>query len=328
MTDPGTRFQEFAVAALPHYLPEPELAGAGLSLLNVSENGTFRLEASPPSTLRVHRSGYHSEQAIRSELAWIEALRTAGAVRTPAFLPALDGSDVVRVQLPDGRSRHVVRFAWVDGAEPDESRLVGDFEQLGAIAARLHAHVRTWRRPTGFTRFTWDYEHSLGKRGLWGDWRDGLGVGAAERAILTRLDDALQAALARFGQGPERFGLIHADMRLANLLVAGDEVTVIDFDDCGFGWYMYDFAAAVSFIEHEPYIPELADAWVRGYREVARLGDAEVAALPMLVMLRRLLLVAWIGSHSDVDTARALGAGYTRDSCDLADRYLSGTLFG
>ena len=40
-------------------------------------------------------------------------------------------------------------------------------------------------------------------------------------------------------------------------------------------------------------------------------------------MFRRLLLVAWIGSHSAVDIAQQLGAGYTRDSCDLAERYLS-----
>ena len=59
-------------------------------------------------------------------------------------------------------------------------------------------------------------------------------------------------------------------MRLANLLVDGDEVKVIDFDDCGFSWHLYDAATAVSFFEHEPHVPELMDAWVRGYRRVAR----------------------------------------------------------
>ncbi len=42
-------------------------------------------------------------------------------------------------------------------------------------------------------------------------------------------------------------------------------------------------------------------------------------------MFRRLLLVAWIGSHQGADIAQQLGAGYTRDSCDLAERYLSQT---
>ena len=54
----------------------------------------------------------------------------------------------------------------------------------------------------------------------------------------------------------------------------GRDLGVIDFDDCGFGWYMYDLAAAVSFIEHDPRVPELIDAWARGYRTVLELPAA------------------------------------------------------
>jgi Ser/Thr protein kinase RdoA (MazF antagonist) len=100
-------------------------------------------------------------------------------------------------------------------------------------------------------------------------------------------------------------------------------VHVIDFDDCGDSWYLYDLAASLSFIEHEPYVPELVDAWVAGYREVAPLSAEEEAELPTFVLLRRLLLVAWIGSHAETETARGLGAGYTAGSCDLAEQYLS-----
>ncbi len=101
--------------------------------------------------------------------------------------------------------------------------------------------------------------------------------------------------------------LVHADMRVANLLVDGDTLSVIDFDDCGFSWYLYDFAAAVSFIEHEPFIPELQAAWIAGYRTVAPLSDEECAILPVFIMLRRMLLTAWIASHSETPTAQALG---------------------
>ena len=39
--------------------------------------------------------------------------------------------------------------------------------------------------------------------------------------------------------------------------------------------------------------------------------------------MRRLLLVAWIGSHADTDLAQGMGEEYTRVSCDLAEDYLS-----
>ncbi len=323
MNDSVEELTAFAEGALAGFGLHPR---AQLQLLNISENGTFAVDDPDQgrSVLRVHRDGYQSAEAIRSELAWIGALREARVVDTPAFHPGVDGSPVVVSTLPDGRARHVVRFAWVDGVEPHAERLASDFARLGAIAARLHGHARTWRRPPGFTRFTWDCETAIGEDGHWGRWQDGLGVGPAERAVLGRAATVVRDRLTAYGTGPERFGLVHADMRLANLLVDRDRVTVIDFDDCGFSWFMYDLAASVSFIEHEPYIPELIDAWVQGYRSVAPLEAADEAELPTLVMLRRLLLVAWIGSHSTTETAQELGAQYSTVSCDLAETYLSG----
>jgi Ser/Thr protein kinase RdoA (MazF antagonist) len=133
----------------------------------------------------------------------------------------------------------------------------------------------------------------------------------------------LRTRLAHFGSGPGRYGLVHADLRLANLLVDGDQTYVIDFDDSGWSWFLYDFGAAVSFFEHDPRIPELTDAWVRGYRSERPLDDEDEAEISTFVMMRRLLLVAWIGSHSGTDLARSMGAEYTAGSCELAEAYLS-----
>ena len=116
-------------------------------------------------------------------------------------------------------------------------------------------------------------------------------------------------------------------MRLANLLVDGDEVKVIDFDDCGFSWHLYDAATAVSFFEHEPHVPELMAAWVDGLSHASSTLPAEdEAEIPTFVMLRRMLLVAWIGSHSETDLAQSMGVAYTETTCPLCEDYL--TRFG
>ncbi len=49
-------------------------------------------------------------------------------------------------------------------------------------------------------------------------------------------------------------------------------------------------------------MPELKDAWVEGYRSLAPLAADDEAELDTFVMLRRLLLVAWIGSHHEFAT--------------------------
>jgi len=294
-------------------------------LLNVSENATYLVEDpdAGPSVLRVHRHGYHTEPAIASELAWMDALRAEAGVRTPRVLAATDGRRIVTAaDQASGERRNCVRFEFLPGTEP-----VGDsvehFAELGELTARMHQHARRWARPAGFTRFHWDYDAAFGTQARWGRWQDGIGVGPAEREVLGRLDAALRARLAAFGTGPDRYGLIHADTRLANLLVDDGRVSVIDFDDSGFSWYLYDAGTSVSFFEHEPHVPELMDAWLTGYRRVAGLPAADEAEIWTFILFRRLLLVAWIGSHSAVDIAQELGAGYTRDSCDLAERYLS-----
>jgi Ser/Thr protein kinase RdoA (MazF antagonist) len=196
------------------------------------------------------------------------------------------------------------------------------FKSLGAITARMHAHSITWQRPEGFERFTWDFEAALGESPRWGRWRDGLGMDVNKLDLFGRTADLIRDRLAHYGRGPDRFGLVHCDLRLANLLLHEDEVKVIDFDDCGFSWYMYDAATLLSFHEHLPGASRLIDYWLEGYRTVRALARAEEEEIPTFVMLRRLLLVAWVGSHAEADLARSLGATYTDQTVGLCSAYL------
>lgn len=300
-------------------------ARTDLRLLTYSENASFR--ASDPVSgqdlvLRVYRPGYHSREEIDSELAWLLAIGKAGVIET--LVPrALEEGGYIADILDAGTLRHVAGFVFVEGREPsEEDDLVRWYREIGAINARLHAHTKAWSLPAGFTRKRWDFDAMLGERALWGDWRAALGLDPEGRALLEQTAHRLHARLDAYGTGPERFGLIHGDTRLANLLVDGDRLTVIDFDDCGFSWYLYDFASSISFIEHKPYIPDLQRAWIEGYRSVAPLADEECAILPDLVMLRRMLLTAWLASHSETPTSQELGETYTQGTVALARNYM------
>jgi Ser/Thr protein kinase RdoA (MazF antagonist) len=300
--------------------------GAEVKFLSHSENTTF--VASDPSTgarliLRVHRIGYHTPEEIRSELDWIRALIEERVVDTPQPIPDRDGV-FLRPMIIDGETRQVAAFAYMTGREPDQTDpLPIWFEKLGALSARLHRHSRRWTRPASFRRKTWDFDAMLGSRPLWGDWRQGIELRAVDRAFLQRVVDTLKDRLARYGETSDRFGLIHADLRLANLLVDGGRLGIIDFDDCGFSWFFYDFASAVSFFEHDPIVPELQHAWLAGYRTVAPVGAEDEAMMPVFLMLRRLLLTAWIASHNETTTAQALGAVYTEGTVALGERFLA-----
>jgi Ser/Thr protein kinase RdoA (MazF antagonist) len=299
--------------ALPVYGLPPETR---LTLLNRSENETWR---AGDLILRLHRQGYHTKAEIASELAWLTALQDLPGLN--AVRPVAGGQGPVT----EFDGRFIVAFAPIAGQElqPGDD-LARWFAPLGEITARLHQHARQWPAPPGFARKRWDVDTILGPRPHWGDWRHAPGLDAASTALLTRATTTLADRLFAYGTGPDRFGLIHADLRLANLMVADDTLTAIDFDDCGFGWWAYDLASALSFIETDPRLPELIARWCDGYARISPLPAPDRAMIPALILLRRVLLTAWLSTRADSDTAQALGGSdYTLGTVTLADRYLT-----
>ncbi|GAB3083090.1 phosphotransferase enzyme family protein [Nocardioides zeae] len=310
---------EILAAALPAY-------GAGDAprrLLSLSENATYLVGTGADRVVaRVHRPGYQTPASIDAELAWLDRLRSSGTVTTHAVVPALDGRRVVSVPRPDG-DRHVVLFTFVVGGTGEERPDALPTEELGRVTARMHRDVTDWELPDGFTRFHWDAAACLGPGARWGDWAAGPGVRATDLPVLDAAASAVRARLAAYGQGRERYGLVHADLRHANLMVGDDgSLTVIDFDDCGFGWFLYDLATVTSWIEHEPGAQATAAAWLAGYLTERPLTEEDLAMVPTFVMLRRLMLTAWLGTHPGSPPALALGTTYGAGTGDLARRYL------
>ncbi len=322
MTDPAHALTETDAASLARraldYWALP--ADATLRLINKAENLTYLVETEGvKAVLRLHRPGYHSREAIESELAWAADLNRTGGVSAPIPLTGRDGRAVQKV---DGV--HLVLFHFIEGTHPDENDdLIVPFRMLGRIAAKTHRHSIDWTRPAAFTRLVWDADAVFGPTPIWANWRDGPNVGRAEAAVLTRAEVTIKARLAAYGKGAACYGLIHADMRLANILLHQGQPRIIDFDDCGFGWFIYDFAAAVSFIEIHPQIPALKASWLAGYREVRALPAADEAEIDTMVMLRRLALLGWIGSRIEATEPQALAPHFAAGTAALAEDWLS-----
>lgn len=313
----------YARAALPHYGRDPD---APLRLLSLSENATYLVDDADPIVLRVHRADYHSLDGIRSELAWMAALREQTDVATPHLIPARDGSEVVCAVRGDG-SLHVDAVTFIPGCTAEEKPEAVGFDQLGRITAVMHDHVANWEAPGYFTRFSWDADTMIGEHGRWGNWRDAPGLTGADEAVMGRAAAEIRRRLTEFGCGPDRFGLIHADLRMANLMIDPADpsapITVIDFDDCGWSWHLADLGAVVSFIEDTPEAETMIAGWLAGYREIRDLAAEHLDMIPTFVMLRRLQLTAWVASHADADSAVAFADGFVGGTARLAERYLT-----
>jgi len=312
---------------------DPRLAS--LHLIAVSENATFRLEVDGISVavLRVHRPGYVDPGKIRSELQWVQALGEGIEVGVPEVMPLADGSLVHTFSrsakegaLPGEAPWHVVAFAFVQGAVlediigvlPDPASY---YRRIGAATAKFHEQAEQWQPPADFDRFQWRLEDMLGDSSRWGDWR-GAQLRGDQREVLARAESAAVEHLSGLQPEGEGWGLIHADLRPSNIMMHEDNLTVIDFDDCGFGWFLYDFASALSFIEHEPYAPTIAQEWVEGYRDVKELSPSDVRIACALSMLRRLTMLGWTTTHRRDALPPAIWDAQCPGTVEVARRYL------
>jgi Ser/Thr protein kinase RdoA (MazF antagonist) len=297
-----------------------------MHLYPLTENWTYRVEtdSATPVVLRIYRPGGRSPAEIMSELAWMGAIQADSETLVPGVIPTLRGSQVLELTRNAPLDPcYCVMFSCAPGHEPAEDELAAWFPRLGAITARLHQHARSWTRPSWFRRPRWDLNTTLGDKPHWGPWQSSV-TDAEELHQLERLAELVTARLSRFGDGAQRFGLVHADLRLANLLVEGDRITVIDFEDCGLSWYLYDLACALTFNEGRADVRELIRLWVDGYRQVEHLSADDEKEIDTFLMLRRLMLTAYAGLRFDTELAAEMRAnGYNAETCAIAEPYLS-----
>jgi Ser/Thr protein kinase RdoA (MazF antagonist) len=322
MSGVPSNHEVLARAALPAYGRDSDTP---VRLLSLSENATYLVDDDDPMVLRVHRPGYHSLDAIRSELAWMTALRNETPVVTPHLIHARDGGEVVVAAAGD-TTVHVDAVTYVPGCTAEEAPDAVGFDQLGRLTATMHEHVQSWAAPEYFTRFRWDLDTMLRPQARWGDWRNTPGLTEDGAEVIEKAAAEIDRRLTEFGCHPDRFGLVHADLRMANLMIdpsdAGSPITVIDFDDSGWSWYLADLGAVVSFIEDTPGAERIIADWLRGYLQVRDLSEEHLEMIPTMVMLRRIMLSAWIGTHYDADAAIPLAGTFASGTVDLARRYL------
>jgi Ser/Thr protein kinase RdoA (MazF antagonist) len=83
-------------------------------------------------------------------------------------------------------------------------------------------------------------------------------------SLIEQVVGDIEKRLSKYSQQASRFGLIHADLRLANPLVDSGLTRIID-DDCGFSWYLHDLASALSLHEDHVATPRSSENWLAGY---------------------------------------------------------------
>ena len=279
------------------------------------------------AALRLHRRGYQSAPAIRSELWWAEALATAGML-VPRPVPTLAGD--LLVEMPGGRVVSMV--SWIKGAPlgeggvplamPEDRQEALHFA-LGEELARLHRSSDAATFPAGFVRPTLDGEALLGDSPAWGRFWENPSLDRDEANLLLTARDRLRELLADHSQDLADFGLIHADALRENVLVEGEAVRLIDFDDGVYGFRMYELGVVMSQNWDQPNRRALGRALLKGYAGIRSLPDNAGSLLEAFTLMRGLASCGWVigryrKGHPDT-------RAYAARAVAMAERWLDST---
>ena len=296
---------------------------AQLTKLADRENVVFKVENDDETyALRVHRAGYHTDQALRSQVVWMEALQADGVLQTAPVIRTIKGEVFTTVEHPEvPEARQVSLLGWVSGKQMDETADKDQFQMLGSLMAQLHNHTETWKRPADFEVTAWDIDGLLGKEPVWGRFWDLEKLDAEQTELMASFRTHAKEALKDFGQSPDRFGLIHGDFLPENLLVDGHKMTLLDFDDCGEGWHLFDISTAlVSAVTNDDF-EQLTEAFLSGYRQERQLPEEHIELLGFFLCLRLATFVGWMHSRAHTEFAQMAGDFVTQGALEFIGGY-------
>ena len=276
-----------------------------------SENVTFKVSVRDEATqyvLRLHRPGYNSLKELESERMWVQALEQT-EIPVPGLLRTREGQHFVPIDMAGtGKQRFAGMTTWLPG-QPlvefmesgiDDAERIKRISRIGEIAAVFNNQSARWSLPAGFTRRRLDLDSLLGANPFWGRFWEHPALGRAERQLLLRTRRKLAASIEQYGEQPDSFSLIHADLTLDNLIYDGHDLAVIDFDDCAFGWHLHDLTAMLIECVHEPDFEDMQDAMLAGYRRKRELKSRDIDRLPDFLLVRGMAIIGWFYQRPEV----------------------------
>ncbi len=250
--------------------------------------------------LRIMHSLQRSPEVIQGELEWIEHLAANGmavgrGVRSPAgsWVETIPGSEGVFIAC-------LFEKAPGDFVKKEEFN-AELFEKMGRLVGRMNNLAKTYQpSDPRFRRPGWKEELAdFARKNLPPD----------ETEANEKYDKVIEQlhTLSTDGDG---FGLIHQDVHTGNFHIDNGRITLFDFGDCMYGWFIYDIAMALFYavpIAHpdETMRTEAAmnflQPFLKGYRAENNLSKSWLTHLPLFLKLREIDLYAAIHRSLDVN---------------------------
>jgi Ser/Thr protein kinase RdoA (MazF antagonist) len=254
--------------------------------------------------LRVSHSARRTFDYTQGEIEFVRFLAAAGL---PVAKPVLSesGQFVERIEDSEpGQYFVAAAFERAPGIVFDDAPALRQaywgpplFSELGRIFARLHNRAQQYRLSNPrFKRQEW-HEYDVVDVARF--------VPPEEKLVRERTADIIER-LNRLPRSAEDYGVIHADLHPHNFCFDRGQITVFDFDNCEYAWFVKDIAVILFYVargESGEHRDEAAAAFLTpflaGYRELRRCDREWLLACPDLLALQRSMNYALFHQYRD-----------------------------
>lgn len=280
-----------------------------LKFINHGENTTYKVLAKEGVfLLRIHRSNYHTKAAILEELAWLKRLsKKMDNIQKPML--SKNGLMIVEAlneatNKAAGISRYCSLLTWQDGVMRGKSLSIENMYATGLLTAQLHQNTAKIKVKH---RNYWDLEGLLSEDAKFGSIKNmQTDLTKNQYDIVEKCRKITFKKIKQYqAKYPEKQSLVHADLHFGNIVWDKNKSIPIDFDDCGFGFHMYDLAVSLGsadnlFVgdkksEQQVYVESLLE----GYTSKQNLSKADIDILPYFKLTRSLVMFAWMHDRKD-----------------------------
>ncbi len=221
-----------------------------------------------------------TKEMVLQEIDFINFLHMQG-VNVPRVDRNLGGED----------GRVITYFEYIDGKQIDVTNPnlwnIHLFEQWGKKLGKMHSLAKK-------------YKLSEVHRPAWSPNRvDVFGIRDQLAPNLKEFYDKHMEKLLQFQVTSDAFGIIYNDFHQGNLIMVGNTLFTIDFDDCAFNWFAQDFATAFyhaywqqnSFNQkNDQFIETFMTYFFKGYKLENLLCKDIVKQIPIFLKLREIFL--------------------------------------
>ena len=306
-----------------------------IKLLNYTENATYEVKPKDGRhfVMRIHRALYTTENSIKSEFDWLDSLRKDG-ICVPAPIETKDHKYIVRIDMPeDGDFRYVDCCKFEDGKAPLDVPQIAMFEKLGEIIGVVHNNSQRYVKPEYYERIVWDADKTFQKINNYHFevYRENPVFTEEDLKILDDAQKKIRRKLDDYGKTPDKYGVIHSDFRFSNILLKDEDFVILDFDDFGDGWYMFDVASVLALNEDRENAGEIMSSIIRGYEKVRKMSDEDKAMLSTFQMFRRFGMISVgmfftkavvLGAGENVENNEDFWNHYYKATVKAAEKYL------